>query len=150
MGKICRLKQRRGKLGIFLQMQQKELGIYEFRGGASVAGCTWELGLAAWQSSSFPGWLCGERPTSWNILLPWGFIEPFFFFFFSFLLKYSCFTLLCQFLLHSKMTQSYMYMHSFCYIIFHRGPSQETVYSSLCCTVGPNCLSILNVIVCFY
>ena len=40
--------------------------------------------------------------------------------------------------------------HSFSHIIFHHGLSQETGYSSLCCTVGPHCLSILNVIICIY
>ena len=33
------------------------------------------------------------------------------------------------------------------YITFHQGLSQEIGYSSLCCTVGPCCLSILNIIV---
>ena len=42
-------------------------------------------------------------------------------------------------------------MHSFSHIIFHHDLSQETGYSSsLCYTVGPYCLSILNVIVCTY
>ena len=40
--------------------------------------------------------------------------------------------------------------HSFCYIIFYYGPSQEIGYSSLCYTVRPHCLSIPNVIVCIY
>ena len=31
------------------------------------------------------------------------------------------------------------------YIIFHHGLSQEIGYSALCYTVGPHCLSILNV-----
>ena len=44
----------------------------------------------------------------------------------------------------------YIYIYSLSYIIFHHGLSQETGYSSLCCTVGPHCLSILNVIVCIY
>ena len=39
------------------------------------------------------------------------------------------------------MTQLYIY------ILFHYGLSQDTEYSSLCYTVGPCCLSILNVIV---
>ena len=49
----------------------------------------------------------------------------------NFLLKYSWFTF-------------------FFYILFHYGLSQEIGYSSLCYTVGPYCLSILNVIVCIY
>ena len=36
------------------------------------------------------------------------------------------------------------------YILFHYGLSQEIGYSSLCYTVGPCCLSILNVTVCIY
>ena len=38
----------------------------------------------------------------------------------------------------------------FFYILFHYGLSQDIEYSSLCYTVGPCCLSILNVIVCIY
>ena len=57
---------------------------------------------------------------------------------------------MCQFLLYSLMTHSYLYIHSLSYSIFHYGLSQETGYSSLCYTVGCHCLSILNVIVCIY
>ena len=39
------------------------------------------------------------------------------------------------------------YIYSSSYIIFHHGLSQETRYSSLCCTVGHHCTSIINVIV---
>ena len=66
------------------------------------------------------------------------------------LLKYSWFTMLCQSLLYSKVTQFSTYRHSFLNILFHYGLSQEIGYSSLCSTVGPWCLSILNVIVCVY
>lgn len=54
------------------------MGIYESKGGASVVGYPWELCRVARQNSNFPGWLRGERPNSWNILLPQGFIESFF------------------------------------------------------------------------
>ena len=57
---------------------------------------------------------------------------------FLFLLKYSWHAVLCQSLLYSKVTQFYTYILFF-NILFHYG------YSSLCCTVGPCCLSILNV-----
>ena len=67
-----------------------------------------------------------------------------------FLLKYSWFTMLCQSLLYSTVTQFYTYIHSFFNILFHYGLSQEIGYSSLCCTVRPCCLSILNIIVCIY
>ena len=45
---------------------------------------------------------------------------------------YSCFTLFCQFLLYSKMTQSciYTHTHSFSYTIFYHGLSQMIGYSS--------------------
>ena len=42
------------------------------------------------------------------------------------------------------------YIYSFSLIIVHHILFQETGYSSLCYTVGPRCLSILNVIVCMY
>ena len=38
----------------------------------------------------------------------------------------------CQFLLYSKMTQLYIYMHSFFHIFPHYVPSQVNGYSSLC------------------
>ena len=73
-----------------------------------------------------------------------------FLYFLTFLkLKYSWFTMLCQFLLYSKVTQLYTHTHicthSFSHIIFHHVLSQEIGYSSLCCTVGPCSSSILPV-----
>ena len=56
----------------------------------------------------------------------------------------------CQFLMYSKVTRSYLYIHSLSHIIFHHFLSQETSCSSLCCMVGPHCFSILNEIVCIY
>ena len=47
--------------------------------------------------------------------------------------------MLCQFLLQSKVIQSYICTHSFSHTIFHHVLSQEVGYSSLCCTVGPQC-----------
>ena len=69
-----------------------------------------------------------------------------------FLLKYRWFTVLYQFLLYNIMTQSYIYTHthSSSHTIFHHDLSQETGYSSLRCTTGPQCLPVLNVIVCIY
>lgn len=78
LAKICGVKKNRGQLGIFSKCNRRQLGIYEFWGGASVVGRPWELCLVARQGGNFPGWLCGECPNSWNILLPWGFIESFF------------------------------------------------------------------------
>ena len=48
---------------------------------------------------------------------------------------HSWFTMLCQFLLYSKLTQLYTYIHSFLHY-FHYGLSQDIEYSSLCHTVG--------------
>ena len=56
--------------------------------------------------------------------------------------------MLCHILLFSTMTQSYIHIYSFSHTVFHHVLSQETGHSSLCCTVGPHCLSFLNVIVC--
>ena len=42
---------------------------------------------------------------------------------------------------------SYIYTHLL-HILFHYGLSQDIEYSSLCCIVGPCCLSILYIIVC--
>ena len=50
----------------------------------------------------------------------------------------------------SAVWQSDSYMHSLKNILFHYGLFQEIEYSSLCYTVGPWCLFILNVIVCIY
>ena len=44
--------------------------------------------------------------------------------------------MLCQFMLYSKVMQSYMYIHSLSYIIFHQFLPQETAYNFLCCIVG--------------
>ena len=43
---------------------------------------------------------------------------------------------------------SYTYIYILVHILFHYGLSQDIEYSSLCCTVGPCCLSILCIIVC--
>ena len=59
-------------------------------------------------------------------------------------------TMLYQYLLYSTVTQLYKDRHLLSYIIFHHVLSQETGYSSLCCAVGPPCLSILNGIVGIY
>ena len=59
----------------------------------------------------------------------------------------NCCTMLCQFPLYTKVTQSllmYIHIHSFSCIFFYHCLSQETGYSSLCYRVGPHCLSILN------
>ena len=84
-------------------------------------------------------------------------------------LKYSWFTVFCQFLLNNKLTQSYIYIFFFSYFLlscsviyiyiytcsfshtfFCRVLSQEIGYSSLCYTAGSRCLFIVNVIVCMY
>ena len=45
--------------------------------------------------------------------------------------------MLCQFLLHSKVTQPYTAIHSFSHIIFYHVISPGFGYSSLSYTVGP-------------
>ena len=65
---------------------------------------------------------------------------------FIFLLEYSWFTVLYQFLLYRIFTQSYIDIYSFSHSIFHHGLSQEIRYSSLFYTVGPHCLTIPNVV----
>ena len=52
----------------------------------------------------------------------------------------------CAIFCYSKVTQSYIYIHSLSYIIFYHGLSQESGYSVLCYTMGPYCLSILIVL----
>ena len=47
-------------------------------------------------------------------------------------------------------THTHTHTLSLSHTIFHHILSQETWYSSLCCTVGPHCLSILIVIVYIY
>ena len=61
---------------------------------------------------------------------------------------YSWFTILCQFLLYSKVTQLYIYIHSFSCIIFHHVTSEVVGYSSLRYTTGLHCLSTPNAVVC--
>ena len=46
---------------------------------------------------------------------------------------------------YSKMIH-YTYVYVLFYILFHYGLSQDIKYSSLCCTVGPCCLSIRCII----
>ena len=56
----------------------------------------------------------------------------------------------CQFLLYSKVTQLYTYIHSFSHIILHLVSSQVIRYSSLCYTARSHCLHTPNEIVCIY
>lgn len=84
-------------------------------------------------------WLCGEGSstchfghvaTSYNTCAHFSAFMDDIMHFEFFLLKYSWFTM-CQFLLYSKVAQSYVYIHSFPYVIFHHGLFQEIGYSSL-------------------
>ena len=62
--------------------------------------------------------------------------------FFFFLLEYSYFTILCQFLTYDKVNQLYVYIHP----LFFEFPShlcQHRALSSLCYTVDTHQLSIL-------
>ena len=50
----------------------------------------------------------------------------------------------CEFLLHSKVTQSYVYIHYFSHIVLHHVLSQVTGYSSLCYIAGHSLNFIIN------
>ena len=61
----------------------------------------------------------------------------------------------CQFLLYSKVAQLYTHTHThiyiyiynyFSHIVFYQVLLQVIGYNSLCYTVGPHCLSVLNAI----
>ena len=62
---------------------------------------------------------------------------------FYFLLTYSWFTILCYFQMYSTVIQLYKNIYSFFQILFPYRLSQNIEYSSLCCAVGPWCLSYL-------
>ena len=78
-------------------------------------------------------------------------------YFYFFELKYSCFTMQCQFQVYSKVIQFYIYIYIYIHthmciyiytyiynvpfqILFHYRLLQDIDYSSLCYTVGPCCL----------
>ena len=76
----------------------------------------------------------------------WGFFTQVFFFFF---LNWSIVDLqCCASLCCIAEWLSYTHLYILFYILFHYGLSREIGCSSLCYSVGPCCLSILNVIVC--
>ena len=71
-----------------------------------------------------------------------------FFFSFCFLIN-SWFTLLCQFLLYNKVTQSYI--HSFSHIIFHNGQSQKIdLYSRTSLLIHSKCNSLVPFLGCIW
>ena len=59
----------------------------------------------------------------------------------------------CRWVLYQLSYQgspyTYIHIHLFFNILFHYGLLQDTEYSSLCYTVGPCCLPILYMVVCF-
>ena len=61
----------------------------------------------------------------------------------SFSLKYSRFTVLCQFQMHSTVIQLHALMCSLFQILFPYKLLQNSYYISMCYTVGPCWLSIL-------
>ena len=69
-------------------------------------------------------------------------------YFFFFFFYYSWFTVFYQFLVYSKVTQLYIYTHSFSHIILYHVPSH--VISSLCYIAGFHSLSTPHAIVCIY
>ena len=106
--------------------------------------------LSLWVCSFLPSFGSHFRKSFFLSYLLWLLCSPIAFFFF--LLKYSWIRRMYQFLLYSKVIQSYMYLyiHSFSHVIFYHVLSQEIGYSFLCYTVGPHCPAILNIIVCIY
>ena len=89
----------------------------------------WKVNLCWWANQRV---VSGKRFTEFKIFIS---------------LKYSWFTMLCSFLLYSKVLQLYVYTHSFCILLYY-GLSQDIEYSSLCYPVRPCCLSILYLIAC--
>ena len=69
----------------------------------------------------------------------------------KFLLNHSWFPVLCQFLLYSKVTQLYIYMHSFSHTIFHHVLSQvigfPVLYSRTSLLIHSKCNSLTNLMV---
>lgn len=62
-------------------------------------------------------------------------------------LEYSCFTMLCQFLLYSKVNQPYIYLLFFFFFNFFPIWSPQSIeQSSLCYTVGSHQVSVLCIV----
>ena len=67
---------------------------------------------------------------------------------FPFLLKYSLFTVLYDFLVSSKVIQLYIHIYILFHILFHYDLLQDIEYTSMCYTIELCHLSILYIIVC--
>ena len=66
---------------------------------------------------------------------------------FLFLLEYSCFSMLCQFLLYSKMNQLYIYIYPLCFWISFLFRSPQCIkQSSLCYSVCSHQLPVLYIV----
>ena len=50
--------------------------------------------------------------------------------------------------MYGKVIQLWVHVHILFHILFHYGLLQGIESSSLCCTVGPRCLSILYIVAC--
>ena len=81
----------------------------------------------------------------WSSTAPFilSFLSFFFFWWKTFLLKYSWFSMLCYFLVYSKVIQPIYRLSFFFQILLHYNLLQGIEYSSLCYMVGPCCLSTL-------
>ena len=86
-------------------------------------------------SLNYDDFLCSLKKTCLSKILKTHSNRDIIIIFKIFLLEYSWFIGLCQFLLYSTVTQSYMYIHPFSRIIFHHVLPQEIGHSSLCYTV---------------
>ena len=113
----------------------------------------WSFSRRSWGGSCVltgvpaPGGLCAEG-LAWTPGAGRQSPEVFFSLFF-FLLKYTYLQCCANFCFTAKWL-SYTHIYILFYNLFHYGLSQEIGYISLCATVGPCCLSILNVIVCIH
>ena len=73
--------------------------------------------------------------------------------FFFFKLEYTCFTMLCSFLLYNSVNQLYVYIYPFPFELPSLPPthpsrsSQNTELASQCCKVASHWLSALDIIV---
>ena len=64
-------------------------------------------------------------------------------------LKYNWFTMLCQFILYSKVTQSHTHTHIYTFLFLYYLPPHSIPRDRIQFLAGPHCLSILNVVVGF-
>ena len=111
----------------------------------SGCGCRKGAGESTWQWRCSILWLYWCQYSGFDIVLQFGKVSPLgklatgYTKYLYFLIFYcSWIIIFFQFLLYSKVTQSYICIHSFSHIIVHHVLTQEIRHSSLCCIVGPH------------